>query len=230
MLFAVFDGHGGQEVAIFCEKYMPEMLVNNPNYLAGKYEKALTETFIEIDYRVISDEGAKLLKQIAIDLKKEKTGETSLNKEELEELKQTPFGAGCTSCVVLMTPTQIICSNAGDSRAILATKEGKVIELSYDHKPENDEESKRVYDNNGFVQDGRVNGVIAVSRAIGDWEYKNPPNGKNVDKHEEAKKFQVTCIPDIKVVDIKPELHDFLIVACDGIWDCFSNKKAMRFV
>jgi len=180
------------------------MLVNNANYLKGKYEKALEETFIEIDYRLVSDEGSKLLKEITMDLKKEKTGDGTLNAEELDELKNIPVGAGCTSCVCLVTPDKVICANAGDSRAILATKEGKVIELSYDHKPENDEESKRVYDNNGFVQEGRVNGVIAVSRAIGDWEYKNLPNGKTVNnKLEAAKKFQVTCIPDIKKVDIK---------------------------
>jgi len=230
MLFAVFDGHGGQEVAIFCEKYMPEMLVNHEAYLKGDYKKALEDTFVEIDFRLISDEGAKLLKQITIDLKKEKTGDGTLDKQELEELKQTPFGAGCTSCVCLVTPDTIYCANAGDSRAILATKEGKVIELSHDHKPENDDESKRVYDNGGFVQDGRVNGVIAVSRAIGDWEYKTVPTKKVYNKFEEAKKFQVTCIPDIKKVEIKPDLHDFMIVACDGIWDCFSNRKAMRFV
>jgi len=142
-----------------------------------------------------------------MDLKKERTGDGTLNAEELEETKQTHIGAGCTSCVCLVTPDKIYCANAGDSRAILATKEGKVIELSHDHKPENDEESKRVYDNNGFIQDGRVNGVIAVSRAIGDWEYKNiPPSGKTVNnKFEEAKKFQVTCIPDIKKLDFKPD-------------------------
>lgn len=189
MLFAVFDGHGGQEVAIFCEKYMPEMLVNNKHYLQGKYEKALEDTFVEIDYRLISDEGAKLLKQITIDIKKKKTGDGTLDKQEIDELKQTPFGAGCTSCVCLVTPTHVYCANAGDSRAILATKEGKVIELSHDHKPENEGESKRVYDNNGFVQDGRVNGVIAVSRALGDWEYKTPPTKKEYIKSEEAKNF-----------------------------------------
>ena len=57
---------------------------------------------------------------------------------------------------------------------MLATKQGKVIELSHDHKPENDTEMKRIKAAGGFVEDGRVQGIIAVSRAIGDWEYKNP--------------------------------------------------------
>lgn len=81
---------------------------------------------------------------------------------------------GCTACLCLITKTEIYCANSGDSRAILVTIDGKVIELSHDHKPEVDTEMKRVKAAGGFVQDGRVDGVIAVSRAIGDWEYKNP--------------------------------------------------------
>lgn len=57
---------------------------------------------------------------------------------------------------------------------MLASKSGKVTELSYDHKPDNAGELARVKAAGGFVEEGRVQGVIAVSRAIGDWEYKNP--------------------------------------------------------
>ena len=80
---------------------------------------------------------------------------------------------GCTACLCLITGTEIYCSNSGDSRAILVTRDDRVIELSHDHKPENDGETKRIKAAGGFVEDNRVNGVIAVSRAIGDWEYKN---------------------------------------------------------
>jgi protein phosphatase 2C family protein 2/3 len=47
---------------------------------------------------------------------------------------------GTTACVVLITPTHIYCSNAGDSRAVL-WRDGKVVELSHDHKPQNPEET-----------------------------------------------------------------------------------------
>ena len=74
----------------------------------------------------------------------------------------------------MITEDHIYCANAGDSRAVLGLKNGKLIELSHDHKPENDTEMARIKAAKGFVEDGRVQGIIAVSRAIGDWEYKNP--------------------------------------------------------
>ena len=54
------------------------------------------------------------------------------------------------------------------------SKSGAVTELSHDHKPDDAGEMKRIKAAGGFVDDGRVQGIIAVSRAIGDWEYKNP--------------------------------------------------------
>ena len=92
----------------------------------------------------------------------------------MRDIKSVPFGAGCTSCVCLITKEHLFCANSGDSRAILVNKAGKVTELSHDHKPDEPGELKRIKAGGGFVDDGRVQGIIAVSRAIGDWEYKNP--------------------------------------------------------
>jgi serine/threonine protein phosphatase PrpC len=54
------------------------------------------------------------------------------------------YGAGCTACSAIITPTEIIVGNAGDSRAVLARKVGtdkfNAIEMSVDHKPELPEE------------------------------------------------------------------------------------------
>jgi len=71
----------------------------------------------------------------------------------------------------MITPDKIICANSGDSRSILG-RAGKVIALSEDHKPENVEEKRRIEAAGGFVEDNRVNGSLALSRALGDFEYK----------------------------------------------------------
>lgn len=176
-LFCVFDGHGGEQIAFFCEKHFISVLINMETYKNKEYERALEETFVELDYLLLSEEGWDLMKQCLIDIKNKHAGKKAFDKldqSEEREIKGLAFNAGCTSCVVLITKDHIYCANAGDSRACIATKKGKVIELSYDHKPDNDGEMKRVKAAGGFIEDGRVQGVIAVSRAIGDWEYKNP--------------------------------------------------------
>ena len=89
------------------------------------------------------------------------------------------------------------------------------MELSEDHKPDNSEEEKRINAANHFVSGSRVDGNIALSRAIGDFQYK--------DRADLAAKDQaITSKPDIKVVK-RSDDDEFIVNACDGIWDCLSN-------
>ena len=64
--------------------------------------------------------------------------------------------------------------------------------MSYDHKPDNEGELARVKSAGGFVEDGRVQGIIAVSRAIGDWEYKNPGLLAQIEKKTNLKRRKST--------------------------------------
>ena len=78
---------------------------------------------------------------------------------------------GSTACVILLTMDEIICANVGDSRAVL-TQDMSTYDLSDDHKPENEDEAMRIIDAGGSIDDGRVNGKLSLSRAIGDLAYK----------------------------------------------------------
>ena len=82
---------------------------------------------------------------------------------------------GATSCVVYMSEKEIVCANAGDSRGVLYTGT-KVIGLSEDHKPDNAEELARIQKAEHFVEDSRVDGNLALSRALGDFQYKDQTN------------------------------------------------------
>jgi serine/threonine protein phosphatase PrpC len=82
--------------------------------------------------------------------------------------------AGCTANVVIITRTEVICANSGDTRSVMS-KKGKVKDLSIDHKPDMPSEKRRIERANGFVEDSRVNGMLALSRAMGDFEYKGNP-------------------------------------------------------
>ena len=79
---------------------------------------------------------------------------------------------GSTACVVMIVGDRVICSNLGDSRAVLC-RNGQAIELSCDHKPDNVDEEARIKANGGFVTFNRVLGRLAVSRSFGDFAYKN---------------------------------------------------------
>lgn len=79
--------------------------------------------------------------------------------------------------VCLVTETEIYVANAGDSRCVLSIN-GKAEAMSHDHKPDNPDELSRIKRAGGKVTDGRVNGNINLSRALGDFEYKSNTNLK----------------------------------------------------
>jgi protein phosphatase 1B len=80
--------------------------------------------------------------------------------------------SGCTSVTAMITPKHIVCANAGDSRCVMGTNEVAKA-MSEDHKPYDEIERNRIELAGGRVQWKRVDGDLAVSRALGDFQYKN---------------------------------------------------------
>lgn len=120
----------------------------------------------------------------------------------------------------LVTPSHVICANVGDSRCVINTIE-KTIDMTQDHKPEDDEESKRIHKAGGFVADNRVNGELAMSRALGDFQYKINPELTHAD-------HLVIALPDISVHERKHDNDELMILACDGVWDVLSNADVSQ--
>ena len=135
--------------------------------------------------------------------------------------KGLPDDSGSTAVCVLVTPTHVTCASVGDSRAVLC-RGGRAIALSEDHKPENEAEKARIVAAGGHVENNRVNGQLAMSRAIGDFSYKAnaalPP-------HEQL----VIHVPDVVTHERTAE-DSFVVVACDGIFDVLSNDDVIAFV
>lgn len=76
--------------------------------------------------------------------------------------------SGSTAVVALLVGHQLYVANAGDSRCVVGRNDGQAVEMSFDHKPEDDPERKRIEAAGGRVSmDGRVNGGLNLSRAIG---------------------------------------------------------------
>ena len=122
---------------------------------------------------------------------------------------------------MLITPSEIYCANTGDSRAILG-QGTSVYDLSDDHKPENEDELIRIEAAGCDVTDGRVAGKLSLSRAIGDLAYKGNPN---LGVEAQA----ITCVPDVIRRRREPE-DDFILIACDGIWDVFKSAEAGEYI
>uniref|UniRef100_A0A0D3FXK6 protein-serine/threonine phosphatase n=1 Tax=Oryza barthii TaxID=65489 RepID=A0A0D3FXK6_9ORYZ len=144
-----------------------------------------------------------------------------------------PLAEGCTACVVLIRNTQIVVGNAGDARCVIS-RNGQAIALSNDHKPNFPEETQRIVAAGGSVSfsrgSHRVNNGIAVSRAIGitymfvggDLSYKN-------NKKLRPEQQLLTCSPEIRADQLTDDT-EFLVIACDGVWDVLANQAVVDFV
>lgn len=91
-------------------------------------------------------------------------------------------------------------ANVGDARIVLC-RNGKALRLSYDHKGSDENEGKRIANAGGLILNNRVNGVLAVTRALGDSYMKD----------------LVTGHPYTTETVIQPDIDEFIILACDGV-------------
>ena len=140
-------------------------------------------------------------------------------------LPDHPLHAGCTANVALVVGDQLFVANAGDSRAVLC-HDGEAVALSHDHKPASDAELSRITNAGGFVREmgghHRVCGNLNLSRAIGDLKYKGngslPPSAQII-----------TAEPDVLTRTLVPG-DEFMVLACDGVWDVMSNDEVVQFV
>lgn len=130
--------------------------------------------------------------------------------------------SGCTAVVALLHDKELYVANAGDSRCVVSRK-GKALEMSIDHKPEDDIEYNRIKKAGGRVtMDGRVNGGLNLSRAIGDHGYK-------MNKKVRPEEQMISALPDVKKITIEQD-DDFMVLACDGIWNFMSSQQVVKFV
>ncbi|PUU82628.1 phosphatase 2C-like domain-containing protein [Tuber borchii] len=150
-----------------------------------------------------------------------KDGFLSTDKAFLQDPRYRHDVSGCTASTALITDTKIYVANAGDSRTVLSVM-GRAKPLSFDHKPYNEGEKARICAAGGSVDSGRVNGNLALSRAIGDFVYK-----MRADLLPEQQ--IVTAFPDVVIHEVSDD-DEFLVIACDGIWDCKSSQAVIEFV
>lgn len=211
-LFGVFDGHGGEQVARFAVRQLPVVLAQ---LKTQDPELAFAQAYQRIDELLRLPSAAAELRELTI------PGNT---------VRDSAENCGTTAVCCLVFGSTLVVANAGDSRAVLC-KQGKAMPLSEDHKPELPRETIRIEAAGGFVEEGplarggteyRVNGNLNLSRALGDLRYKDsalPPE-----------KHMVSGVPDTKTLTWKAGDDEFVLLGCDGLWDCISCQQAVDFV
>ena len=106
--------------------------------------------------------------------------------------------------MALITDTHIICANSGDCRTVLS-QDGRVVNLSIDHKASYMPEIHRVQRAGGSLFNGRVDGKLAVTRSIGDLHYKQKKAPPDADFDWYIHNQKVSVMPDVKTVELTPE-------------------------
>ena len=189
---------------------MVEELIESSEFKSGDYAGALRTSFLRIDELLQTPKGQKELSEISAKYCK---GTALYGTQEGDEIA---FNEGCTACIILITKTEIYVANVGDSRCILS-QGGVATILSKDHTPELEEEKKRIEAAGGNIEEGRVKGILKLSRTLGDLEYK-----RNKDLKTEEQ--MIIALPDVRVESIKPDT-EFLVIACKGVWECYKTEK-----
>ncbi|XP_026854133.2 protein phosphatase 1L isoform X1 [Electrophorus electricus] len=220
-IFAIFDGHGGEAAADYAKAHLPESLRQQ----LQSYEREKKDGLFSY---------ASILEQRIL----------AVDRDMVEKFSASHEEAGTTCLVALLSDRELTVANVGDSRGVLCDKDGNAVALSHDHKPYQLKERKRIkrageglgaaliwvplvvqhpfrfpLQRGGFISfngSWRVQGILAMSRSLGDYPLKN----LNV----------VIPDPDILTFDLDKLQPEFMILASDGLWDAFSNEEAVRFV
>ncbi|KAH9415371.1 Protein phosphatase 1L, partial [Dermatophagoides pteronyssinus] len=235
--YAVFDGHGGQNAAIHADKEIYDSIVRriknhvyhqdseqmcsekklSSSLMIGEQQQSKSENTCDIQTNnnrfasLTMSEMKKILNEEII----------SVDKQLVETFQRRSDISGSTALIAirLLQSNKLLVANVGDSRGILCDSKGATIPLSFDHKPYQLKEYRRILEAGGYISlKGvyRVNGILAISRALGDYPLKD--------------NRLIIPDPDILTFDLNELKPKFMIMATDGFWDTFSNENAVQFV
>jgi len=212
-MFCVFDGHAGSEAAKLAAELLPTYESNLLPSLfplgAGVFNHLLLHRSIATD---VAFEDGRICESL-------KSGILKTDQMILDRANGSTggFASGTTAVVVTIVGETLYIANVGDSEALIgkrkpdhlsSTKPYEPMVISFKHKPTDDAERDRITKAGAAVFRGRIFGRLAVSRALGDCEFKPP----------KAKGYYVTAEPYTNEIQLD-ETYDFIVMACDGLFD-----------
>lgn len=184
--FGIFDGHGGRKIA--------SRLVSQIPFIYNSESKDIRKTEQDIWRRTFEIVDSEFYFN---NLTEDMVGST----------------AACAVIKKIGDRRFLSCANVGDSRIVMIYNE-KAVRLTSDHRPIFSYERERIFKEGGMVKDGRVQGILAVSRAFGDIILKNKG---------------VSVLPFVTTLEIVPDISH-IILACDGVWDVMNDDEVVDII
>ena len=216
IFLGVCDGHGmfGHDVSGYLVNHLPQ------NLNASLKKDDIKSISNSEDYPKISDITSLTFVQ------------TNINIVNDDNVDSTFSGTTCSS--LIFCPTKIISANVGDSRCVVGKFDGKnwkAKNLTRDHKPNEEDEKKRIIEKGGRIEsykdeDGEFVGPervwlktedvpgLAMSRSFGD---------------DVAHTVGVISQPEIFEYNLVNE-DKFILLASDGIWEFISSDECVNIV
>ena len=180
---AVYDGHSGKYTSLYTRSQLHKSLFLHPEF---PNDKSFYDSFVETDKRV----------------------------NEIQH--RDSFCCGTTALsVCIKNNEELIIGNVGDCRGFIC-RGGKPIEIATPHILALESEKERIKSLGGAVVwfgTWRVNGILAVSRSIGDYNLR----------------ALVIPDPDVTRIKLTPE-DEFLVLASDGLWDGINAEEMIEIV
>ncbi len=187
-IFSVFDGHGGREAADYAADNLHDNILREINRV---------ESSLDLDEFTEQVKAAMIEGFLATDQ---------------EFLSLGDLQGGATATTAYLSKGRIWVANVGDCRAVIC-QGGEAVALTHDHRPDCAKEREAVEHRGGEIVRERVQGVLGVSRALGDRELKS----------------YITAEPSVFCGPVS-ESSEFLILGTDGLWDHVDNQEAVELV
>ena len=206
--FAIFDGHGGKDVASFLSINLHHFLIdeiNNINFGRNDEEnisniiESIKSAFMKIDQNILSNEN--FTNDVGSTATLIFIYYNNLNENILNNNDNGNKNVERT----------LICANIGDSNGYLITK-SNISQITKPHKCEDTSEVQRIKGTGGIVFQGRIFGKLILTRTLGD---------------KEMKKYGVIPVPDFYTKKIEKD-DLFVIIASDGIWDVINEEELYK--
>ncbi|GLE02366.1 hypothetical protein PINS_up011204 [Pythium insidiosum] len=222
--FGIYDGHNGDATARLLQQRLHQDILSDAQF-SGDPVAAIREVCERVDLEILDQQNRSVGDEDdgAGDRRSSSGGTATA-------LQPISFSGAAAAFAVLAKrvgghgeddeketdeETLLFVANVGDCRVVLGAADGTAEDVTWDHKAAHDGERARIEASGGFVHNGRLDGILAISRGFGDLAHKH-------DGH-------LIATPDVYARRVARD-DAFLLLASDGLFDVLTSQQAVNFI